>query len=172
MTMQLNMTISMNGQQNPVQQNMGQNRAGKVQVLEAQGADRQPRQLLSCSPNCTGYMETVGQGKQDQPFALTGQTVTAVRQPDGSYTLEGNPCADASEVDDYVKIEEGMFPKRASPGDSWDVAPEEFAKAMQMDPLAKERQAKLVSVDAVGGRQVASIDINLSLEGDQPVRDI
>lgn len=169
MTMQLNMTISMNGQQNPVQQNMGQNRAGKVQVLEAQGGQA-TKATVVFSPNCTGYMETVGQGKQDQPFALNGQTVTAVRQQDGSYTLEGNPGADASEVDDYVKIEEGMFPKRpVSPGDSWDVAPEEFAKAMQMDPSAKgSAKAKLVSVDSVGGRQVASIDINLSLEGDQP----
>ena len=168
MVMQLNLSVTANGQQQQVVQNIGQNRAGTVKVISSQ--DGEPiKATITFEPNSGGFME-MGQGKQDQPFALAGKTVTVTRQADGSYTPEGNlPPEAVAEIANYVKIDAGMFPKHpVSPGDSWDVAPEEFAQAMQMGPSAKgAAKGKLVSVENIGGRQVANIDLTLNISGEQ-----
>jgi hypothetical protein len=169
MVMDNAITVSANGQvvQN-VQQKMTQNRVGTTTIDTVDDKGRPTKATYTFDKSSGGEMTMAGQPAQPIPSSLAGKTVTVVRT--GEKDLSFNPDVDQAgqaELTEMFLQEHTLLPsKPVTVGDSWDIDPSELKSMMppggQMEAKAK---GKLLSVENTGGRQVATVEFTISMDG-------
>ncbi len=162
-------SISSNGQVvQQMQQKMTQNRAGTTSIEAVDESGKPTKTTFVFDKSTGGEMAMNGQPGQAVPSGLAGKTVTVTRtgEKELNYSTELDEAA-AAEVKEMFTQEHTLLPtKPVTVGDSWDIDPSELKSMMppgaQMDAKAK---GKLISVETTGGRQVATVEFTISMNG-------
>lgn len=161
-------SVSSNGQVvQQIQQKMTQNRAGTTSI-EAVDANGKPTKTTFVFDKSSGGETSMnGQPGQSVASSLAGKTITVTRtgEKELNYSAEVDEAA-AAELKEMFTQEHTLLPsKPVSVGDSWDIDPSELKAMMpggQMDAKAK---GKLISVETTGGRQVATVEFTIGMNG-------
>jgi hypothetical protein len=160
-------SMSSNGQVlQQVAQKGTQTRSGTVVVEAVDEKGIATKSTYTFDKNCTDEVTIAGQQPQSQASALAGKTITVTRtgEKDLNYSPEVD-AASAKELKEMFTPDDKLLPtKPVSVGDTWDIDPVELKQMVppgaQVDAKA---QGKLISVETVAGRQVANVEVTMSL---------
>ena len=169
MVMDNALTVSSNGQVvQQVQQKVTQNRAGTSSIEAVDAAGKPTKTTFVFDKSSGGEMSVTGQPAQPVPTGLAGKTITVTRtgEKELNYSAEVD-AAGAAEVKEMFAQDHTLLPaKPVAVGDSWDIDPSELKSMMppggDLDAKAK---GKLLGVETVGGRQVASVEFTIAMSG-------
>jgi hypothetical protein len=165
MTMDNTVSVSANGQVvQQVKQGMTQNLVGTL-AIEAVNADGRPTKAVYTFDKSSGGEQSMNGQKQPVPSGLAGKTLTLTRDGDKvTVDPQVDPAAE-KEVTNLFKDDTNFFPKKPiSVGDTWEIDPNEFKSMLPPGGQANGKASgKLLSVETVNGRQVADVEVNLSI---------
>ena len=164
-SMQMDMQMSMAGNDINMNGNVIDTVGGTVSVLESSGG-RPTRVQVAFDPGLTTQMDMGGMN-QSTPFALAGQTVTVTLGPGGAVqTVEPMITDDAAgeRLEGVLKFGRGLLPAQpVSVGDTWQPTDASlFGDEMQMGGGS---QIELVGFGQADGREVAELRVTGDLTG-------
>ena len=156
-TLDMNLGLTMGGQQMTMQQAISQSMSGTIEVLEAVNG-RPSKAKVNFAPTCGSSATMMGQ-QQDKPFALAGKTVTVTMNGSNLDIQPADGIDDETRkaVAELVSIDDGIYPTKAvDVGDEWMGG---FGAAGPMQPKLK---LKVANFSKINGRDV----VELACSGD------
>ena len=162
----LDLQMSMNGQQMNMQQKIDSTVTGETRVLEV-GADGLPSKVqVTFSPDIKVQIVSMGQ-EQTQPLPVAGKTLTLTRDGD-QFTIEPEMQLDEATRDglwSYLDLSRGMLPdKPVAPGDTWQG--DKALLARGSGGMSPDITFTLDRFEMREGREVALIKTDLKLDGE------
>jgi hypothetical protein len=167
---QSNIIATANGQVlQQMKQDQSQLQSGTMTVDEVSADGKVTKATFVFGADCAMTMDGP-MGKQSQPSSVAGKTIT-VTQKANSKELEFNPEVDqagAMEITQMFRNDGSMMPaKPVAVGDEWKINADEMKNMIPPGANAEAGgSGKLLSVKTVNGRQVAEVEMKMSIVGD------
>ncbi len=167
---QSNIIATANGQVlQQMKQDQSQLQSGTMTVDEVSADGKVTKATFVFGADCAMTMDGP-MGKQSQPSSVAGKTIT-VTQKANSKDLDFSAEVDqagAVEITQMFRNDGSMMPaKPVAVGDEWKINPDEMKNMIPPGSNAEASgSGKLLSVKTVNGRQVAEVEMKMSIVGD------
>jgi hypothetical protein len=166
--MTMNMKITANGQEQPVDQKVKMDLKAVMTPLEVKDG-LATKSKIKFGDDAKISLTMAGRS-QDVPFPMAGKELTVTKKADGSVEVEPAGVVDPktqSMLSDMTDAASAFYPdKPVGVGDKWEVPGDKVAKMFQMEKGAKGTiECTLTGLKEQGGKKVAEVALKGNASG-------